>query len=76
VRVLDAQMISPSCRAAAPHGSVVIDPGSPSPTPNVVSSPTLPTVGRWGWVFGRARIELSGAGYYHAGTAVGGLLGG
>lgn len=29
----------------------------------------------WGWVFGREWIELTGAGHYHAGTAVGGLVG-
>jgi hypothetical protein len=31
---------------------------------------------RWGWVFSTGIVELSGAGHYHAGTAVGGLLGG
>lgn len=30
---------------------------------------------RWGWVFGDERIELTGAGHYHAGTVVGGLVG-
>lgn len=30
---------------------------------------------RWGWVFGREIIELTGAGHYHAGTVVGGLVG-
>ena len=30
---------------------------------------------RWGWVFGVERIELTGAGHYHAGTVVGGLIG-
>ena len=30
---------------------------------------------RWGWVFGDKRIEPTGAGHYHAGTVVGGLVG-
>jgi hypothetical protein len=30
---------------------------------------------RWGWVFGREWVELTGAGHYHAGTVVGGLVG-
>lgn len=30
----------------------------------------------WGWVFGNDWIELTGAGHYHAGTAVGGLASG
>lgn len=29
---------------------------------------------RWGWVFGGEWIELTGAGRYHAGTVVGGLV--
>jgi hypothetical protein len=30
---------------------------------------------RWGWVFGHKWVELTGAGHYHAGTVVGGLVG-
>jgi hypothetical protein len=29
----------------------------------------------WGWVFGREWVELTGAGWYHTGTVVGGLVG-
>ena len=29
----------------------------------------------WGWVFGDRWVELTGAGHYHAGTVVGGLVG-
>lgn len=35
----------------------------------------LDEVRRWGWVFGGEWVELTGAGWYHTGTVVGGLVG-
>ncbi len=37
---------------------------------------SLDELPRWGWVFGGERVELTGAGHYHAGTVVGGWSGG
>jgi hypothetical protein len=36
---------------------------------------SLDELRRWGWVFGGEWIELTGAGHYHAGSVVGGLVG-
>lgn len=47
----------------------------PRPVEQLDNRDCLAELRKWGWVFGRDTVELTGAGHYHAGTVVGGLVG-
>jgi hypothetical protein len=42
---------------------------------NEIPTDLLDQLRAWGWVMGQDRLELTGIGYYHAGTVKRGLLG-
>ena len=46
----------------------------PRPVDDLDSREGLDELRRWGWVFGGEWVELTGAGHYHAGAVVGGLV--
>jgi hypothetical protein len=60
----------------APHRRLLITlTAGPRKVDDLDGRESLDVLRRWGWVFGREWVELTGAGWYHAGTVVGGLLG-
>ncbi len=50
--------------------------GGPRQVTDLDGRESLDELRRWGWVFGGEWVELTGAGWYHTGTVIGGPLGG